>query len=95
MIAPIVPSPKPRSRTELKLFPSPIAPRIKISAQRDLFQEAPNHLQSSSWFIAADFMTRLIHDKFAKDYFESLLEPFGLNSDQLPVISYQLPVNCD
>jgi hypothetical protein len=34
-------------------------------------------------------MTRLIHDKFAKDYFESLLEPFGLNSDQLPVTSDQ------
>lgn len=29
-----------------------------------------------------DFMTRLIHDKFAKDYFETLLEPFGKVNSQ-------------
>ncbi|PNW29601.1 UNVERIFIED_CONTAM: hypothetical protein BEN50_02995 [Euhalothece sp. KZN 001] len=27
-------------------------------------------------------MTRLIHDKFAKDYFESFLEPFGQINSQ-------------
>ncbi|WP_232225098.1 hypothetical protein [Dactylococcopsis salina] len=56
--------------------------KLPLYEHRTLFQEALNHLQSCSWFIAPDFMTRLIHDKFAKDYFESLLEPFGQINSQ-------------
>jgi hypothetical protein len=42
-----------------------------------------------SRFTVDDAMTRFIHDKFAKDYFEVLLEPFGTVRSQRRVSSEQ------